>query len=64
MRLYAIREGDGKRMFVGLKCEGCGIEASLPIPDGWIKRGQDWGPGTDKLECEYCPNCPSTQEGK
>jgi hypothetical protein len=56
-RVYAIEES-GKRHLVLIECDEC--EASIkPNPDiansGWVKRGRDNGPGTEKVERDYCP---------
>jgi hypothetical protein len=55
MRIYAVRED--KKKFIALQCDRCGIEAKPPIPREWLKMGTDHGPGTDKLEWDYCPDC-------
>jgi len=43
-----------------LECDGCGATIK-PHPDiarsGWIKTGVYNGPGTEKFEWDYCPDC-------
>ena len=61
-RVYATEDGTKRRFLVRLECDGPGCEATIkPHPEinksGWTKRGQDNGPGTDKLEWDYCPDC-------
>ena len=60
MRVYAQREDNGQRVLVAFKCNGCGAEIK-PYPEiaqsGWEKRGRDNGPGTEKIELDYCPEC-------
>lgn len=58
--VYAVREDTGKRGLVEIVCDGCSATVK-PHPDiarsGWVKQGSDHGPGTDKLEWHYCPDC-------
>lgn len=62
--VYAVREDNGKRVLVELQCDGSGCNAIIkPNPQislsGWAYKGQDNGPGTDKLRWDYCPDCAS-----
>jgi hypothetical protein len=61
-REYVIRDSDGKKILIRIRCDGGGCdEVILPNPNisssGWIRRGTDRGLGTDKLEWDYCPRC-------
>lgn len=61
-RIYATEEGSGRRFLVRVECDGPGCEESIkPHPriseSGWTRYGQDHGPGTEKLEWDYCPSC-------
>ena len=58
--VYAVREDNGKRVLVALQCDGCDavIKPNPQIASsGWVYKGQDDGPGTDKLRWDYCPDC-------
>ena len=58
--VYAVREDNGKRVLVELQCDGCDavIKPNPQIASsGWVYKGQDDGPGTDKLRWDYCPDC-------
>lgn len=57
MRIYAV-DDFGQRFLRYIKCERCDatIEPRKDIADnGWMKRGYDSGPGTDKTEIDLCP---------
>lgn len=67
-RIYAIREGDGKRILAAIKCDRCGAEVK-PNPQiassGWEKGGQlpDHLPlalhrnREDWIYWDHCPEC-------
>lgn len=58
--VYAQEEGGGKRHLVVLECDGCGARIK-PHPEishsGWVVRGWDNGPGTEKHAVDLCPAC-------
>ena len=61
MRVYATTD-DGRRFLYSIRCDGAGCELEIkPNPDisrsGWMRYGQDNGPGTTRLERDYCPDC-------
>ena len=61
MRIYATTD-DGRRFLYSIRCDGAGCDLEIkPNPDisrsGWMKYGQDHGPGTTRLEWDYCPDC-------
>lgn len=61
-REYGIRESDGARVLLLIRCDGPNCEEEIkPHPQiassGWIRMGTDHGPGTDKLEWDHCPRC-------
>ena len=60
MRNYGTIEG--RKFLHSIRCDGRGCDAEIrPNPEittsGWMKCGTDHGPGTDKLEWDYCPDC-------
>jgi len=60
MRVYAIREDDGTRVLVLIRCDSCPAEVK-PYPEiaasGWQQRGTMNSSGTDSTEQHYCPRC-------
>ena len=61
MRVYATTD-DGRKFLYAIRCDGSGCELEIkPNPDisrsGWMRYGQDNGPGTTRLEWDYCPDC-------
>lgn len=61
-RIYGIREDDGRRILLSIRCDGMGCTEEIkPNPNisssGWIRKGTDRGLGSDKLEWDYCPGC-------
>jgi hypothetical protein len=58
-RIYGKDEND-KPLLLALECDDCParIKPNKDIASsGWTTRGQDNGPGTDKLYWDYCENC-------
>lgn len=68
-RIYAVREDNGARVLVLIKCDGpCNPEAAIkPQPriaeSGWTQRGHDNGIGTEKTYRDYCPACSPVYNG-
>ena len=61
MRVYATTD-EGRRFLHSIRCDGPDCESEIkPNPDisqsGWVWYGQDHGPGTSRLEWDYCPEC-------
>lgn len=63
MRVYAVEEGTGRRVFIALECDDCGARTG-PDPgakSGWEKRGTYYNPGDSRnTEWALCPECAST----
>ena len=58
-RVYAVREDDGKRVLVEIRCDGC--QAVRPrradVPDsGWVKH-EYMLKGVYQYERNFCPQC-------
>jgi hypothetical protein len=54
MWIYAIREEDGRRELVLIRCDNCGVEVkphSEIAASGWTKNG------VGDLKWHYCPRC-------
>lgn len=64
-RIYAVREDNGVRKLVAIRCDWCGAEIA-PGPDiaasGWMEAGFDHGLGTEKFRQIYCPACWAERE--
>lgn len=61
-RMYATKDSPGidgsVRVFLGLKCDGCGLEESRPAKLAfWLKAGHINLETRETLEGYYCPDC-------
>ena len=60
MRVYAVREDNGKRVLIEIQCDGCGavIKPNPDISDsGWSKTGYQDNFGESWARNDWCPAC-------
>ena len=55
---------DGRTFLVEIACDRCDHRAKPAdaTAAGWVKEGWDMGPGTEKCERYYCPECSCERE--